>query len=95
MRVLPDQGAVPPYRAIRTANRTYVEYRNAAAERELYNLSRDRFQLRSRHADPDSADERQELAAWLATLEECAAETCREAENGPPAAAAAARRAAR
>ena len=93
-RVLARQGGVTPYRAIRTAERSYVEYRNAAQERELYDLERDPFQLESQHADPDTASERATLSAWLATLENCSGQGCRDAENAPPAASRVTNRAA-
>jgi N-acetylglucosamine-6-sulfatase len=83
-RVLGDQRGVTPYRAIRTTEWMYVEYRNAERERELYDLNADPFQLESRHADPGTAAVREGLSAWLATLEGCSGQTCRNAENAPP-----------
>jgi hypothetical protein len=77
---------VPPYRAIRTGDRLYVEYQNAQEEGELYDLTADPFQLESLHDDPGHADEVQELSAWLATLEDCNGQSCRNAENGQPGA---------
>ena len=82
--LLADKTAVPPYRAIRTTNRIYVEY-PSTAERELYDLDADPFQLRSRHADPAFAAEIADLSAWLATLVDCDGPDCRSAENSPPA----------
>jgi arylsulfatase A-like enzyme len=74
----------PEYHAIRTADWLYVEYENAAQERELYDLNADPFELQSRHADPIYAETVQALSAWLATLEDCDAAGCRDAENSPP-----------
>lgn len=81
--LLANETAAPPYRAIRTADRLYVDYQNAAQERELYALDADPFQLQSRHADPAFAAELDNLSAWLATLVDCAAAACRHAENAP------------
>jgi len=83
-RALPSQEGLPQYRAIRTANRTYVEYRNNAEDRELYDLTIDAQQLVSRHDDPAYDAEMQQLSAWLAALEECQGDSCRTLENGPP-----------
>jgi N-acetylglucosamine-6-sulfatase len=83
-RVLGDQRGVTPYRAIRTTEWMYVEYRNAERERELYDLNADPFQMESRHADPGTAEIREGLSAWLATLEACSGQRCRDAENAPP-----------
>lgn len=69
-------------RAIRTADRLYVEH--GTGERELYNLTNDLIQIQSLHADPGSADEVLALSAWLGTLRDCSAAACRTAENGPP-----------
>ena len=82
--LLANETAAPPYRAIRTANRIYIEYQNPAQERELYDLDADPFQLQSRHADPAFAAELEDLSAWLATLVDCDGADCRAAENGPP-----------
>lgn len=84
-RALPSQRSLPQYRAIRTAARTYVEYRNNAAERELYDLTSDAQQLVSRHDDPDYAADAQQLSAWLRALEGCQGDACRALENTPPA----------
>jgi hypothetical protein len=46
-------------------------------------LERDPYQLQSLHdaADPAVLDQ---LAAWLASLRECAGESCRSVEESPP-----------
>ncbi len=70
-------------RALRTADWLYVEI-DGTNERELYDLGADPFQLDSLHADSGHSDEIQALSAWLATLRDCDAASCRSAENGPP-----------
>ena len=65
----------PNYSALHTPRYVYVEY--TAGERELYDLSADRFQLNSRHADAALAAVRTELAARLALLRRCVGATCR------------------
>ncbi|MGH2614506.1 MAG: sulfatase family protein [Thermomicrobiales bacterium] len=69
-------------RAIRTDDWVYVEH--GTGERELYNLRDDPFQLESLHADPGQSERMQDFSAWLATLRNCSAASCRTAENGPP-----------
>jgi arylsulfatase A-like enzyme len=79
---------VPLYRALRTADRDYVEY--ATGERELYDLAADRFELRNLADDPTRAGEVNDLHTWLEALRGCGeprALSCREAENAPPAGA--------
>lgn len=72
----PDSNdARPRYAAIRTPRHKYVEYRTG--ERELYDLERDPFELRSRHDDPSYAARRRELARKLDALRDCAGPTCR------------------
>jgi len=72
-----------PFRGIHTNNLVYVEYQNAAGERELYDLDADPYEQTSiaETADPDLVAQ---LAAWLETLENCAGAGCREAESAPP-----------
>lgn len=69
-------------RAIRTEDWLYVEH--GTGERELYDLHEDPFQLESLHGDPGHSDDVQDLSAWLATLRDCDAASCRTAENEPP-----------
>jgi arylsulfatase A-like enzyme len=80
-----NERTTPEYHAIRTADWLYVEYDNAAQERELYDLNADLVEMESLHADPAHAETVQALSAWLATLDGCQAAGCRAAENGPPA----------
>lgn len=70
------------FQGIRANTFTYVEYANTG-ERELYDLEQDPDQLQSVHdtADPLFLNQ---LAAWLATLRECAGASCRLAEDTPP-----------
>jgi len=69
-----------PFSALRTADRTYVEY--DSGEKELYDLPADPYQLNSRHADPAYAEEKAALAARLEALKGCAEDSCRAAEDG-------------
>ena len=69
---------LPAYAALRTEDATYVEY--ATGERELYDLSRDPYQLENLagKVDPARIDR---LHDRLTALRSCAAEECREAEQ--------------
>ena len=53
----------------------YAEYSNGG--RELYDLAKDPFELRSRHAAPALAAVRGDLARRLARLRACAGQSCR------------------
>ncbi len=68
----------PAYRAIRTENYLYVRYANG--EKELYNLDRDPYQLRSYDEGADPAL-KQRLGQRLSALESCAEAGCRSAEG--------------
>lgn len=70
----PDGGGIPDYFGLRTQRYTYVEY--STGEKELYDLTRDPYQLRSIHATAP-ADVTQPLAARLAALRPCEGEACR------------------
>ena len=75
-----DGGPVPvrtirTYRAVRNDRWLYVAYRSG--ERELYDLLRDPFQLRSRHNDPRYAATRRVLRAELERLALCRGRACR------------------
>ena len=63
------------YSAVRTARYVYAEYRNG--DRELYDLRRDPFQLRSLHADSSYERVRRGLSARLARLRNCRGTGCR------------------
>ncbi len=65
----------PNFGAIRTARHMYVEWNSG--EKELYDLSNDPFELRSRHAAPGYASTRTQLATRLHELEQCAGASCR------------------
>ena len=65
------------YRAVRTQNAKYVEYNNG--EKQLYDLSRDRYELESQHeSNPEMVADMQ---ARLKALKGCSGGSCREAEN--------------
>jgi len=68
----------PPYRAVRTTDRLYVEY--DTGERELYDMRADPYQLESQHetADPEFIAH---LEEQLDELLDCAGESCRTAEG--------------
>lgn len=73
---------VPQYRAVRTLDRLYVEYRylDGTTEGELYDLARDPFELENRYAEADPTL-REALAAHAEALQSCAGALCRELEN--------------
>ena len=68
----------PPYDALRTDTRLYVEY--ATGERELYDLAADPYELQTL-AQTAAPALLHALAAELAALRACAGEQCRAAEN--------------
>ena len=72
---------VPPYRAVRTQRYLYVEYESG--EHELYDLSKDPYELHNLY---DSADPAliSRLDSRLDALRDCAGRDCRAAENAPP-----------
>ena len=63
------------FTAIRTGRYMYAEHNTG--ERELYDLSTDPFELRSRHADPAYVSVRGRLATRLNQLRSCAGPSCR------------------
>jgi N-acetylglucosamine-6-sulfatase len=63
------------FTALRAPNYFYAEYGNG--ERELYDLVRDPYELRSRHANPAYATVREDLAERLAHLRTCSGLACR------------------
>jgi arylsulfatase A-like enzyme len=75
-----DTGAIPlrtvrTYRAVRNDRWLYVVYRSG--ERELYDLERDPFQLRSRHRDRRYAATKRALHVELERLSTCRGRACR------------------
>ncbi|MCA1717235.1 MAG: sulfatase [Actinobacteria bacterium] len=75
-----DGSAPPAYEAVRTDSHKYIEYING--ERELYDVEADPYELENVH---DSADPSliENLKTKLDALRNCAAESCREAEDSP------------
>lgn len=77
-----DAGGVPAvrpvlsYRAVRTQRWLYVEYRSG--ERELYDLERDPYELRSLHADPGKRRALRILHGTLRRLAHCRGAGCRD-----------------
>jgi arylsulfatase A-like enzyme len=83
----PRAEIMPKYAALRTQNHLYVEYstnKEGANEKELYDLRKDPYQLRSRHATASQALITR-FEARLEALRSCAGEECRAAEEGRPA----------
>ncbi|MGI8860965.1 MAG: sulfatase-like hydrolase/transferase, partial [Rubrobacteraceae bacterium] len=73
-----EQIGRPAYQAVRTENYLYVEYANG--EKELYNLQRDPYELRSYY--PDAGDAlKNRLQGRLSSLAGCAGAGCRSAEG--------------
>ena len=66
---------VPRYRGVRTNRYAYMEYPNG--ERELYDLERDPYELRSVHADSAYGRERRALGKLLARMRACRGSGCR------------------
>jgi N-acetylglucosamine-6-sulfatase len=64
----------PGFKAIRTERYMYAEHRGGA--RELYDLNKDPFELRSRHADGAYRSVKAQLAARLHELQVCAGSSC-------------------
>ncbi|MGH2727411.1 MAG: sulfatase-like hydrolase/transferase, partial [Actinomycetota bacterium] len=77
---LPLGQAVMPYQAIHTDRYVYVEY--LTGERELYDLVRDPWQLRSAHLDPLYLPTMLALKLQLIKMRFCSGNVCRE-ETGP------------
>jgi arylsulfatase A-like enzyme len=75
-------GTTPGFKAIRTARYMYAEH--ATGEKELYDLSRDRYELVSRHNDAAYASVRAVLANRLHQLQDCSGSTCRVHSLPPP-----------
>jgi arylsulfatase A-like enzyme len=72
------QYSAPDYRAVRTRYRIYVRY--VDGQRELYLLTKDPYELNSKHRTASSAL-LSSLKAKLDALKTCAANSCRAAEN--------------
>jgi N-acetylglucosamine-6-sulfatase len=62
------------YRAVRTRRWLYVRYRDGS--RELYDMRRDPYQLRSLHAHPGHRDTRRALSGELRRLARCRGAAC-------------------
>lgn len=75
---------IPAYRALRSPEYLYAEYHypDGREERELYDLTRDPFELENLAATADEAL-LAALSAKLDALGSCQAAACREAEDSP------------
>jgi arylsulfatase A-like enzyme len=71
----------PSFEAIRTKRYMYAEH--ATGEKELYDLRKDRFELRSRHNAPAYASVKAQLATRLHELQTCAGPSCRVHQADP------------
>jgi N-acetylglucosamine-6-sulfatase len=71
-------GIIPTYQAIRARDTLYVEY--SGGSRELYDLIGDPFELQNKAASAPAAVIAS-LRARLAALKQCAAASCRTADN--------------
>ena len=77
-----DQPGAPSFLALRTGNRSYVEY--VTGERELYDLANDLEQLHNLASDSDYAAEVDRFHAWLDAFRACSGKGCRSVENRAP-----------
>jgi len=71
----------PTFEAIRTKRYMYAEH--DTGETELYDLRKDRFELRSRHHAPAYASVMAQLAIRLHELQSCAGAGCRVHQQDP------------
>ncbi len=71
------------YRGVRTPRYKWIEYRNGS--RELYDLAKDPYELRSVHRNPRYRLVRRALAREAKRLARCAGRTCRVAGKPVPA----------
>jgi arylsulfatase A-like enzyme len=76
-----DQPGAPSFLALRTRDRSYVEY--AGGERELYDLGADPDQLQNLASDAANGAEVDRLHAWLDAFRTCSGGACRSVENRP------------
>ncbi len=70
-----DDGGIPEYGLLRTAQYAYVEYPKTG-ERELYDLEKDPFEMRNMHKEARPGLLKK-LSARLAALRQCKGESCR------------------
>ena len=77
-----DQPGAPSFLALRTENRSYVEY--VTGERELYDLANDPHQLRNLASVSDYAAEVDRFHTWLDAFRACRGRACRTVENQSP-----------
>lgn len=71
----------PTYKAVRTRNMIYTEYRTNPIQRELYGLKTDPYQLTSRHRTKNRELVRR-MRSSLSRLSTCEGAECRAAEGG-------------
>ncbi len=66
----------PPFTAVRTPQFTYVEYNNG--EQELYDMTKDPYQLENQQGNPAYVLDKADLQAKLSRLQTCAGASCWE-----------------
>jgi arylsulfatase A-like enzyme len=76
----PGLNSAGDYTAIRTPRYVYAEY--ATGERELYDLTSDKDEVRNLNGDPSMVSVESELATRLGRLRECASALCRAPARG-------------
>jgi N-acetylglucosamine-6-sulfatase len=76
-----DANPIPPYSASLTQRYTYVDY--DTGEQELYDRSKDPYELASKQDDKAYDGSRASLSKQLSALERCAGADCRKAEDKP------------
>jgi hypothetical protein len=79
-QVVKRSGGFPAFVGLRTPLYAYIEY--VTGERELYDLKKDPYQSQNIASEAPSAL-LQQLATHVAALRQCAADSCRTAENAP------------
>ena len=77
-----DQPGAPSFLALRTGNRSYVEY--VTGERELYDIANDPHQLRNLALESEYAAEVDRFHAWLDAFRTCSKRACRSVESRVP-----------
>ena len=74
--LLQTVGVPPTVGGTGIRNQRYAYFEHETAERELYDLKRDPFQLQSRHLDPQYANVVEALSQRLAAMRSCAGAAC-------------------
>ena len=75
----PYAATIPDYKAVRTGGYLFAKY--TSGERELYDLNNDPYELESLHNTAGNAELKRRLSSRIDALRNCAADSCRRAEN--------------